>query len=230
MTREEYIDDIKISLGAPIVDIEIETILGKLVDKAFREISRYIVKSSYITVPYKRRGGIDLKGMGVDSIIQIFRTANPGMVYDPTDVFSMSALASNNGISAGASILNDYGYRTQLNQLKATISTDLDFTYDPDTETLYVNTFFPSPTKLTLVYNPKFKGVEEIKEQYWVNYIQRLSLAFAKETLGQVRGKYELTSSLYKLNGSEIVAQGIQERDQIREELNTNSDLCFPID
>lgn len=230
MTREEYIDDILISLGAPIVDVENEELLGKLVDKAFREVRRFIVKATYKTAPYQKVGGIDLSKDRVDSVIQIFRTANPGLVFDPTDVFSMSALSSANGVSAGSTILNDYEYRTQLNQLKATISTDLDFTFDPDTKRLYVNTYFPTPTQLTIVYVPEFKDVSEIKEQYWINYIQRLSLAFAKETLGRIRGKYDLSSSLYKLDGATLVSEGIQERDQIREELVENTDLMFPID
>ena len=230
MTREEYVDDILISLGAHIVDVENEEFLGKIVDKAFREVKRFIVKATYMTVPYQKVGGIDLSSYKVDSVIQIFRTANPGLVYDPTDVFSMSALSSANGVSAGSTILNDYMYRTQLNQLKSTISTDLDFTFDPDTKKLHVNTYFPSPTQLTLVYVPEFSDVSEIKEQYWINYIQRLSLAFAKESLGKIRGKYELSSSLYKLDGASLTSEGIQERDQIRAELTENTDLMFPID
>lgn len=229
MTRDEYIEDIKLSLGAPIIDIENEEVIGKFVDKAFREVTQYIVRTSYLTISY-RQDGIDLSNMKVAAVIQIFRTANPGMVYDPTDVFSMSALSSSNGISPGSTILNDYEYRTALAQVKSTISTDLDYTYDLETKRLYVNTYFPTPTQVTLVYTPEFRDVSEIREPYWITYIQRLALAFCKEAIGQIRGKYDLSSSLYKLNGSSMVEQGITERDAIRQELVDNYDIFFPLD
>ena len=65
---------------------------------------------------------------------------------------------------------------------------------------------------------------------FWINYIQRLSLAFTKEALGRVRGKYNLSSSLYSLDGATLLQEGIAERDAVREELVENSDLAFPID
>ena len=76
MTREEYIEDIKISLGAPIVQVEIEEMLGKIVDKAFREIRRFITETHFITIPYSSTG-IDVSKYNIDTVIQIFRTNNP---------------------------------------------------------------------------------------------------------------------------------------------------------
>lgn len=229
MTRDEYIADIKLSLGAPIVAVEVEELLGQLVDKAFREVRRYVTETRFITIPYANC--IDLKGCEaeIDTVVQIFRTANPSRVGDFTDIYSLSTLNTANTSQVNL-LLSDYLYRTQVNQLKSTITTDLDFTYDKEDKKLYINTFYPRPTKVTLAYIPVFKDVSEIKEGYWVNFIQRLSLAFAKETLGRVRGKYELSSSLYKLDGGQLLQEGISERDAVRQELNENSDIVFPID
>ena len=229
MTREEYIEDIKVSLGAPIIDIEIESTLGLLVNKAFREIKPKITETRFVTVPYNNNSPVDTKEYNIDTIVQIFRTANPSRVADITDVYALSTLNVANATSANL-LLSDYMYRTQMNQLKSSISTDLDFTFDKDEQKLYINTFYPPPQALTLVYIPDFKDVSEVREQFWINYIQRLSLAFSKEALGRVRGKYNLSSSLYKLDGDALISEGITERDAVRQELSDNSDLVYPID
>ena len=229
MTREEYIEDIKLSLGAPVIDIEIESTLGLLVDKAFREVKPHITETRFVTVPYDNNSPIDTKPYDISAIVQIFRTSNPSRVADITDVYALSTLNIANSTSSNL-LLSDYMYRTQMNQLKSSISTDLDFTFDKEDQKLYINTFYPPPQALTLVYIPEFRDVSEVKEQFWINYIQRLSLAFSKEALGRVRSKYELSSSLYKLDGGDLVSEGITERDAIRQELSDNSDLVFPID
>lgn len=226
MRREEYIEDVKISLGAPVVDIEVEQIIGKLVDKAFREVSRYIVETKFLTLPYTTNG-IDLTKYHVDSIIQIFRTRNPNRVADFSDIYALSSVYNANTTSTNL-MMSDYLYRTQLHQLKSAMSTDLDFTYDKPI--LHVASFYPKPDMITIAYIPEFKDVSDVKEQFWINYIQRLALAFTKESLGRVRGKYKLTSSLYTLDGDTLVSEGITERDAIRAELNDLSDVVFPMD
>lgn len=228
MTREEYIEDIKISLGAPVVNIEIEEILGKLVDKAFREVRRYVTETHFVTVPYSTTG-IDVSKYHIDTVEYIFRTQNPARTTDFTDIYTLSTINTGNSSPVNL-LLSDYLYRTQMTQIKNTISTDLDYTYDKAAQKLYINTVYPIPQSLTIVYIPEFKDVSDIKENYWINYVQRLSLAFAKETLGRVRGKYDLSSSLYKLDGSTLLQEGISERDTVRQELNENSDIAFPID
>ena len=226
MTREEYIEDIKISLGAPVVDLEVEELLGKLVDKAFREVKRYIVETRFLTLPYSD-AGIDLTEYKVDSVIQIFRAKNPNRVADFSDIYALSSVYNANTTSTSL-LMSDYLYRTQLHQLKSGMSTDLDFTYDKPI--LHIATFYPRPDKVTIAYIPDFQDVSEVKEQFWINYINRLALANTKEALGRVRGKYKLSSSLYSLDGDTLVSEGIAERDAIRAELNDISDVVFPMD
>lgn len=228
MTREEYIEDIELELGSPIVEIENREVLGKLVDKAFREIRQYILETRYLTISYTSTR-IDVSPYKINSVVQILRTTNPSRIGDFTDIYSLSTLNAANNSPANL-MLSDYVYRTQMNQLKSTMSTDLDFTFDKATQSLYINTYYPRPDKVTVVYIPEFSDVSDVKEQYWTNYIQRLSLAYAKISLGRIRGKYELSSSLYKVDGSQLIQEGLSERDQIRQELVENTDLVFPID
>lgn len=228
MTREEYIEDIKTTLGAPVVELATESIIGNQVDKAFREISRFITETRFKTVSYSK-GPIDTSDLGINSVIQLFRTSNPSRVADISDIYSLSTI-NTAGTSSVNLLLSDYLYRTQLNQLKSTMSTDLDFTFDKDEQKLYVATFYPIPQALTIVYIPEFRDVSEVTERYWVTLILRLALAFTKEAEGRVRSKYKLSSSLYTLDGDQLVSEGITERDAVRQELSDNNDIAFPMD
>jgi len=228
MTRDEYVEDIKLTLGAPTVMIENEAEIPKFVDMAFNEIKSHLVETHFVTFPYTSKG-IDVSAYNIDTVVQIFRTANPSRVADFTDIYSLSTLNQANSSNVNL-LLSDYLYRTQMNQLKSTITTDLDFTYDADTEKLYVSAFYPYPQKITLAYIPRYDDVSLVREQFWVNYIRRLALAFTEISLGNIRSKYDLSSSLYKVNGADMLQQGIAERDAIRTELTENSDLVFPID
>lgn len=230
MTREEYVQDIKTTLGSPVVEINTESTLGQQVDKAFREIRRFITETHYVTVNYTG-AGIDTSKYKINSVVQLFRCVNPAGVVDITDVYSLASLNANYTVlSPTNTYMSNYVYRTQLSQLKSTMSTDLDFTLDPVTHLLYVNTFYPKPQKITIVFIPEFTDVSDVKEQYWINLILRLATAFAKEAEGYARRKYDLSSSLYKLDGGDMVAEGIAERDAVRAELSENSDIAFPMD
>lgn len=228
MTLEEMAEDIKIELGAPIVNVENESIIPSLINKSLREVSPYITETHFITVPYSTNG-IDVSKYNISSIVQIFRTQNPSRVADFTDIYSLSSL--NTAYTSSTNLLmSDYLYRTQMNQLKSTITTDLDFTYDKDAQVLYINTFYPRPDRVTIAYIPVFNDVSELRDLYWINKVLRLAIALCKISLGHIRGKYELSSSLYKLNGDQMVSEGISERDAVRQELIDNADLAFPID
>ena len=145
MTREEFVEDVKLSLGYPVVDIELDdSLIGKTVDRAFREVKRYITETRFVTIPYSTTG-IDVSKYRINSIIQIFRTQNPAGNNYLTDVFSFGASASSS-VQSGSTglsdlLLSDYTYRTQINQLKSTIETDLDFTFDKHDQKLYINAY-----------------------------------------------------------------------------------------
>ena len=229
MTRTEVISYVKKRLGSPVIDVDLpDSSIGELVDEAFNEVKRYITETRYLTIPYSNC--IDTKGCNINTVTQIFRTQNPSRIANYiTDIYSISTLNTAN-MSSSNILLSDYMYRTQLNQLKSTITTDLDFTYDKDEDKLYVSVFYPIPAEITLVFIPEFSDISDVKEQYWINFITRMSLAYCKEAIGRVRSKYELSSSLYKLDGDRLVSEGLSEQNSIRSELNENSDICLPMD
>lgn len=227
MKREEYISDIKLALGHPVVKIENEAQIGPLVDKAFRELRRFIVDTRYVTVPFSN-GVIDIKEYNINSIVQLFRNKANNRLSEFSDVFYLSSVSL--GTSTSQINLDTYNRRVMLGQLQNTMSTDLDWTMDDECTTLYVNANYPRPESITIVYIPNFEDVSDVKDDYWVSYILRFALALEKESLGRIRNKYNLSSSLYKLDGDQLISEGIAEQAQIRQELSENSDVVFPID
>ena len=71
----------------------------------------------------------------------------------------------------------------------------------------------------------EFKAIDSGSlHPYFVNWIQRFSLAICKVILGQIRGKYQTLPSPgggAQLNGESLVQQGNQEQEQLVEQLMT---------
>ena len=83
---------------------------------------------------------------------------------------------------------------------------------------------------ITVVYNKNLVNVEEIQDDYWVNYLIRLSLAYTKETLGRIRSKYKMTSAPYELDGDTLLSEAQSELTELRQFLQDNDNLFMPID
>lgn len=82
----------------------------------------------------------------------------------------------------------------------------------------------PSPTFAEEVL-VEFKAIDSTcLHPYFINWIQRFSLAICKVILGQIRGKYQTLPSPAggaQLNGDSLIQQGTQEQEQLVEQLMT---------
>ena len=69
----------------------------------------------------------------------------------------------------------------------------------------------------------EFKAIDSTSlHPYFINWIQRYSLAVCKLVLGQIRGKYQSLPSPAggaQLNGDALIQQGTQEQEKLMEEL-----------
>jgi hypothetical protein len=71
--------------------------------------------------------------------------------------------------------------------------------------------------------NLPYKNINAIGKQW----IRRFSLALCKEMLGQIRSKFgaiPIPGETVNLNGTELISQGKEEQDKLREELKTTLD------
>lgn len=224
MNIQEYVDEIEFSFGAPVVDIEIKGYTERYVQRAFQELKRYINTSSMMTVPYTGLA-IDLTGKDVYSVIKVVRSQPTyGTFMQDADVFTLASSYYNmNDISS-------YTDRMTILQQRNTISTDLDFIWEPNTKTLYISTNPPFPPALTISYVKDYKDVSEITDPYWIDLILRLGTAYSKQALGRIRSKYTLNSAQYNLDGETLINEANQEIIDIRTYLQANHDILYTID
>lgn len=224
MTIQEYIDEVEFSLGAPVVNLEIKGYTERFIMRAFRELKRYISTPSFITVPYAGTA-IDLSSYNVYTVINVMRNQPTyGTFIQDADVFSLASSYYN------MNNIDNYTNRMLILQQRNTISTDLDYLWNPDTKQLLISTNPPFPPALTIQYVKDFKDVSEVTDPYWVDILLRLSIAYSKQALGRIRSKYKLQGAQYDLDGDTLIQEANSEIETIRNHLIENCDINYPID
>jgi hypothetical protein len=222
MTIAEYKEEILLKLGAPVVDVEIEEVIERIIASSFKELKRYISVSKLLTIPYSQV--IDLAPYNVQTIHYILRDKDSGVNSNFNDAFYLATtLVSNTGYD-----ISDYTRYLMIQQIKNTMRTDLDYIHADDK--LYISCTTPYPKNITIAYTPKYSCVEEVTDPYWEDMLQRLSLANSKIILGRIRGKYSNSTALYNLDGDKLLEEGRQELTELRQFLSDNFDLQMPID
>lgn len=238
MQMSAYTDEIKLALTGGVLDLELDdAALQKIVNSALREIQRYICSTKIITLPYQRC--IDLKPYNPNSVTNVYRaradasTSNSEYDYsgvDPVQV-GLWQLTSNTGNMYN---FTDYVSRfaswSTMQQIGNTLSTDLAYYYEDDTKQLYINTSLDQGSAVTIEYVPRFDSVDQIKSDYWIDVLMRMSKAIAKITVGRIRSKYTQTNALWQNDGANILAEGTAELEELRTQLKHDTQLIFPID
>lgn len=232
-------DEVKTKLTGGILDLEInDETLDKVINSAFREVQRYINTTAIMKMEYKPC--LDLSQLKVSSVVDVYRTKsymasdpdNSGnSTMDPMYVAQWQMLAgmANNGLG-----INDFGYNyaawnTSL-QAKNTMSTDLNFVFDKPTSKLYINCAFDKPQYIAIRYIPRFDTVEEITSDYWIDIIIRMAVALTKVTLGTIRGRFTQTNALWTQDAEKMTNEGNEELKELRQYLQDNNILIFPMD
>ncbi len=237
MTLSEYIEDIKDELAVGVLELEItDEQIGRLVLKCFREIQKYIDESRLVEVPFA--SCIDLSGFEYNYIVNIYRSdtlGNSGIggisAVDPMYASIMTAFGT-----AGGTVYNlqnyvlNYASYTTLGQMRQTMSTDLAFREDRQEKKLYINTSCGQPKTITIEYIPKFKDVDEIKSDHWIDILSRMSLAMTKKALGRIRTRFKVNNMPYSDDGEIILEEGIRELEEIRELIRKNNSFFIPVD
>ena len=222
MEMSEILQEVRLELTGNILELELDDdTLEKIVNKALREVQRYIDSTQLITVPFARC--IDLKDSNVSSVSRVFRVNAYGLDYtqgvtaDGANIYNLHSWALN------------YGAWTTIGQIRNTISTDLALKFDKQGDKLYINCQ-DNPGMITIEYIPKFINVSDVKSDYWIDILIRLSVALTKQIVGRIRTKYSQTNGLWALDGEQMLSEGNAELDAIREQLRVNSQLTYIYD
>lgn len=238
MTKDEYIDYIKLDLGGDVLDLEItDETIGKYIDAAVVELRRYYDQPVFVTVPFSRC--IDLTGFNHSSIVKLYRTrgftgeaiGNTGSEVDP--MYAQQWLAFSSGGMGSYNLQNyllNYMSYTTLQQIRNNTSTDLAFKEDKAANKLYINGTYESPESITIEYIPVLTDVEQITSDYWIDILKRLSVALVKRALGRIRTRFTQSNALWVQDGETLLQESNEEIKELREILRTNSSYFYPLD
>ena len=238
MELQAYKEEILFKLTGGILECELDdNAITKTINAALREVQRYIDTTVIKTIPFS--DCIDLSEYNVSSVSRVYRSR--GFQANDSDENSLTPAdpmyASQWQLISGTGNMynfNDYvmnyaAYNT-LQQIRNTTSTDLAFRYDKSSNKLYINVATNKPQSITIEYIPVFKDVSEIVSDYWIDIIIRLATALAKVTLGRIRTRYVQSNALWAQDGQTMLDEGTQELTDIRERLQTSTQLVYPID
>ncbi len=237
MKMDAYLDEIKMELTGGVLDLELDdTQLQKIVNSSLREIQRYVCSTKIITIPYKKC--IDLSEYKVNAVVRVYRANADGVFsessasYSETDPMQVSLWQFTNSLGNMYNF-TDYANRmisySTMQQIQNTMSTDLNFYYQDDEKKLYVNTTVAEGSNITIEYVPRYDNVDEVKSDFWIDVIMRMSKATAKIVIGRMRKKYIQTNSLWQLD-TDILTEGQTEINELREYLQKNTQLIYPMD
>ena len=238
LTKQDYIDYIKLTLSGDLIELEIpDETIGKYVDQALIELQRYINETKLITVPYARC--IDLEGFDHSSIVNVYRTVGftgdttQGITTsesDPLYAQTWSVFSSGGNMYNLQNYVMNYMSYTTLLQIRNNLSTDLSFREDKQANKLYINVAYDHIDKITIEYIPVFRSVEEIKTDYWIDILKQLSLALVKYGLGRIRTRFTQGNAIWTQDGEQLLTEGREELQALRERLNINDSLFYPMD
>lgn len=231
-------DEIKLKLTGGIVDIELEdSTLDKIINSALREVQRYINTTKLVKMVYKPC--LDLTELKVSNVVSVYRTEGylagqpnaDNSTIDPMYVAQWQILSGGlGGINNIIQPVYDLASWNESLQLKNTLSTDLNFTYDKYSNHLYVNCAFDKPKYIAVRYIPRFDTVEEITSDYWIDILVRMAVALTKQTLGRVYGKFKQTNALWGIDSETLLNEGNAELEELRTYLTANNVLIYPKD
>ena len=238
LTKQEYIEYIKLQLTGEILELEIEdSTIGKFVDNALIELRRYIDQSVLVTVPFAKC--IDLTDFNHSAIIKIYRTEGytgdttvgiTESTADPLYAQTWQAFTTGGNMYNLNNYLMNYISFNTLLQMRSTLSTELTFKEDKSANKLYINSAYDIPTSITIEYIPVYTDVEQITSDYWIDILKRLALAMVKVALGRIRTRFTQSNALWAQDGETLLNEGNEELKELRELLRTNSTYFYPLD
>ena len=95
---------------------------------------------------------------------------------------------------------------------------------------MYINASAGLPDAITVEYVPRYADISDVKSDYWIDVLMRMSVAMAKVVLGRIRSRYTQSNALWTQDGSTMLEEGNRELSELREHLLANSQLCYPMD
>ena len=234
MTLEELIEHVKFVLTGDVLELEIsDESIARVCNDALRELQRYTNEFRLIEKDYYNC--IDLSDLDYYSVANVYRTKTVANIKDAKESIDPVYLQFWTSFGLGLTYnvnqyLLNYASYSELEQIRNTLSTDLYFKEDKANKKLYINISSGNPGKVVIEYIPIYKNIDDVKDDYWIDFLKRLAVAKTKQILGRLRTYAKQSNSLVTLDGDTILNEGNKELDEIRAELEKNNDYFWPVD
>lgn len=236
MDMKAYIDEIKLEVTGGILELEIgDEVLQQVLNSSLRELQRYISSTNVVTLPYSKCIDFKEHNLKVNTITKVLRASGDGIsaneqsVSDPLQL-SFYQLATGNNMYNLNDFVSRYASWNTARQISNTMSTDLSYYLDSSKTKLYINTSLNKGSHVTIEYVPRYDSVEEIVSDYWVDVLMRMAKASTKVLLGRIRGRYKQSNALWVSDADTMLQEGQQELAELRQKLEANTQLIYPID
>ena len=231
-------DEIILKLTGDVTALELsDASLTKIINSALRETQRYIDTVKFLTIPYSKC--VDMKPYKVNSVVKVMRAegylnaeqaTESGMTLDPMYASQWQILTGTGNVASMQNYIYNLASWNTIMQIRNTTSTDMAHIYDKSEEKLYVNVSSNLPTKMTVMFIPRYDDVSQITSDFWIDVIVRMSVAIAKTTVGRVRSKFKQSNALWVMDGDALIEEGNAELTALRQELKDNTQLSYPYD
>lgn len=228
MNMEEIISQVSFMLGLPTTENNTKQQIEMGVMIAFRELKRYMRTPTDKTVPYSTRIDLSAVGIKTQKVLSVFAAR-------PRIGLTMSSIDSGNVFqtAAAVNVYSQIGNTASINidpivtemamaQVRNTLTTDFQWTYDRNNDVVYVPHRDPVPSEVTIRYVPEYSDVSEINSPSWIDYLIRMSEANVKKSWGRARSKYTIEGSNVTLDGQTLLDEANAELEQIRSELESS--------
>lgn len=243
MDMNAYREELRLKLTGGLLELELQDeTIDSILNSALRELRRYIDSTKIITIPYSKCihlsevKDIDGSPIKVSSVSRIYRTtgfaaSDEGYgVTDPMLASQWQLVSGTGNMYNFQNYMYNYMSYNTLMQIRNTSSTDLTFMYNKEANDLYIDCSTSIPSKITIEYVPRYDSVEDIKSDYWIDMLMRLSVALAKVAVGRIRSRYTQSNALWQQDGQQLLDEGNSELNEIRQYLSDNATLLYPID
>lgn len=238
MDMQAIKDEIILKLTGDVTSLELsDSSLTKIINSALREIQRYIDTVKFVTIPYSKC--VDMKPYKPNAVVKVMRSEGyvadtsadqSGMTIDPLYASQWQILTGTGNVASMQNYVYNLASWNTIMQIRNTTSTDMAHIYDKTDEKLYINVSSNIPSKITIMYIPRFDDVSQITSDFWIDVLVRMSVAIAKTTVGRVRSKFKQSNALWVMDGDALIEEGNTELTNLRQELKDNTQLCYPYD
>lgn len=206
MNTTELVEWVKGRLGYPVFNVEVpDTTIESCIDDALNEVLPWYNKTKLVTMYLGNNSCIDLSEYNILDVVNVYSADKKSGNFE-NEFFSDRRVSN---------LMNSQLELMLLNQTIGYFKDNMSFMFQDDK--LYIDTGYPVSTNITVEYIPKIDSVEEITDRYYLNYVKEFTLAFTREVLGEIRGKFRVSNSPTELDYDHQYDKSTTELERLRQ-------------